>query len=283
MKKEIIRKTDFTSSERPRTRMAQFWDIIKHQKLNMVKIAMLQTVFNAPTMVWAVFYYILLAAGPSSVFQITVWFGLILIPCIIISNLGLVGSFSCLKKIAYADGEFASSSFFLGLKEEWKKGLVLGFIQGLVSGFCLIGLVFVLSVPGATALVKGFALAMLIILFLTITMMNYYSLAQASCYANSLGRVIKNSFLMTLMRYPKHCLLFLLHPGVIAGAVIGSFCIPYYGEYIGIGCLVIFSFINSFGILAWMLFILTSFDKFINKNNYPDYVNKGLYQERQED
>lgn len=282
MRKEVIRQTDFTSRELPKTRMQQFFDVIKHQKLNMVKVAMLQTVFNAPLMVWAVLYYLLLAAGPSSPFQITVFAAIALAVCITISDVGLVGSFSCMKKIAYADGGFASSSFFMGLKEEWKKGIVFGFLHGLVIGVSLVGLVFFISVPGAEVIVRGFGLAMLLILSVTGTMMNYYSLAQSSCYSNTMGKIIKNSLLMSLMRFPKHFLLFLLHPGVIVGAVIGSFCIPYAGEYVGIGVLVLFSFLNSFGILAWMLFTLTSFDKFINKENYPDYVNKGLYKERQE-
>lgn len=282
MRKEVIRQTDFTSRELPKTRAKQFWDVVKHQKLNMVKVAMLQTVFNAPLMVWAVLYYLFLAAGPSSIFQISVYAGLIMIPCVIIANIGLVGSFACMKKIAYADGGFASSSFFMGMKDEWKKGLVLGFLEGIAGALLVIGSVFMLTVTGTNAFVRGLGLAAVIILFLTMTMMNYYSLAQSACYSNGVGRVIKNSFLMSLMRYPKHLLLLLLHPGLITGLVIGSFCIPVAGEYVGIGFLVIFSFINSFGILAWMLFILTSFDKFINKENYPEYVGKGLYKERQE-
>lgn len=277
MRKEVIRQNDFSISERPSTRKAQFFDVLKHQKMNMVKISLLQTVFNAPLMVWAYLYYLFLAAGPSSVFKITVYAGLILIPCVVMANIGLCGSFACLKKIAYADGMFASSSFFLGMKEEWKKCVLFGLIQGLASALLLIGFVLVISVKDVNVYIKGLALAMVIILFLVSTMMNYYSLAQVSVYSNKTGVIIKNSFLLSLMRFPKHLLLFLLHPCLVVGLVCGAFCIPIAGQYVGIAVLLLFSFFNSFSLFAWMLFILTSFDKFINKDHYPDYVNKGLY------
>ena len=38
-------------------------------------------------------------------------------------------------------------------------------------------------------------------------------------------------------------------------------------------------FFASFGHLIWMLNALSGFDKFINKDNYPDYYRKGLRKE----
>lgn len=280
MRKEVIRPNDFTKTDRPHTRVQQFFDIVKHQKMNMVKISLLQTVFNAPIMVWAYLYYMFLAAGPSSVFKVSVYAGLILIPCIIIANIGLVGTFASLKRIAYSDGMFASSSFFLGMKQEWKKSIVFGLIQGLSAFLLLIGFIFVLVTKDVNVYLRGFALAMVIVLFLVTTMMNYYSLSQANVYSNRTGTIIKNSFLLSLMRFPKHLLLFVLHPGLIIGLVVGSFCIPSVGQYVGIGVLLLFSLFNAFLLFAWKLFTLTSFDKFINKEHYPDYVNKGLYIEK---
>jgi len=280
MRKEVIRKTDFTTHELPHTRKQQFWDVLKHQKLNMIKISLLQTVFNAPTMVWAYLFYLILAAGPSSVFKVSVYISLALIPCLIIANIGLVGSFACLKKIAYADGMFASSTFFIGLKEDWKKGIVFGLLQGISTALFIVGLVFVLIAKDVNVYLRGFALTMVIILFLVTTMMTYLSLAQTAVYGNKIRATIKNSFLLSLMRFPKHLLLILLHPGLIIGLVYGAFCIPTAGEFVGIGVLLLFSFFNSFSLFIWMLFILTSFDKFINKEYYPDYVNKGLFIEK---
>lgn len=284
MRKEKIRPTDFNVSELPRTRFEQFKDIFKHQFLNMVKISTLQAVFNMPFIVWCVLFFLyLVSVEQDSVFTIIVYGGALLIPCIVIANIGLTGSFYCMKKLAYGGGLFAASSFFVGMKEEWKKGLFTGFLQGITCSAVLIGCSFLGAYVNSNGWFVGLGITLLIILLLVMTMVNYYSLAQSACYSNKLSIIIKNSFLMGLMRFPKHLLLLLLHPGLMVIFVAGSYFIPYAGQYISYASLLLFVFLNSFGILAWMLFILTSFDKFINKENYPEYVGKGLFVENKED
>lgn len=284
MRKEKIRSTDFTVSELPKTRWEQFKDLFKHQFLNMVKISTLQAVFNMPLIVWSILYFLYLGSvEKESVFTIIVYGGVLLAPSILISNIGLTGSFYCMKKLAYGDGLFAASSFFVGMKEEWKKGVFTGFLLGIICGGALIGCSFLYGYVNANGWVIGLGITLLLLLVFIAVMVNYYSLAQSAVYSNPVGVVVKNAFLMSLMRFPKHLLLLLVHPGIFVLGVVGSYLIPYAGQFISYAFLLLFVFLSSFGILAWMLFILTSFDKFINKENYPEYVNKGLFLENKED
>ena len=284
MRKEVIRETDFSVTELPRTRWAQFKDLLKHQFLNLVKISCLQTVFNMPLLVWAILFVILLTTvNPEGTYVVILVGSGILIPCVAISNIGLSGMFYCLKRMAYSDGLFAASSYFVGMKEEWKKGLVLGLLQGLAAGVALAGTTFLYFYTAVNPWVIGLGITLLVILYFVMTMVNYYSLAQTAVYSNKTGVIIKNSFLMSLMRFPKHLLLFLLHPGLAITGYVGMCFIPSVGVILSYVWLALFVILNSIGLLAWMLFILTSFDKFINKENYPDYVGKGLYKESKED
>lgn len=284
MRKEVIRQTDYSVSELPKTRFAQFKDLLKHQFLNLVKISCLQTVFNMPLLVWAILFVIFLTTvNPEGVYIVILVGSGILIPCVAISNVGLSGMFYCLKKLAYADGLFAASSYFVGIKEEGKKGFVFGLLQGISAGVALAGTTFLYIFAGVNPWVIGLGITVLVILYFVMTMINYYSLAQTSVYSNKTGVIIKNSFLMSLMRFPKHILLFILHPGLAIAGYIGMCFIPNVGIIISYVWLGLFAILNSIGLLAWMLFILTSFDKFINQENYPDYVGKGLGKNTKED
>lgn len=284
MRKEVIRETDFSIKELSKTRGAQFKDLLKTQFLNLVKISCLQTVFNMPLLVWAILFVIFLTTvNPEGVYVVILVGSGILIPCVAISNIGLIGMFYCLKRLAYSDGLFAASSYFVGIKEEGKKGFAVGLLQGLVSGVVLAGATFLYFYAAVNPWIIGLGITLLIILFFVMTMVNYYSLAQAAVYSNNTGVVIKNSFLMSLMRFPKHLLLFILHPGLVIIGYVGFCFVPYAGIIISYVWLALFALFNSIGLLAWMLFILTSFDKFINQENYPEYVGKGLYKESKED
>ena len=147
MKKERIRPTDYTQRERPKTRLAQFFDIFKNRFVELLKLSLLQTVFNLPLLA-VIFLFWLFIRQDGITAQRAMGIFLIaagaLVLCLMSSFVGLTGSFYALKKLAYAEGEYASSSFFVGMREEWKRGFVVGLILGL-------------SIPGGVILIGGIA------------------------------------------------------------------------------------------------------------------------------
>ena len=74
---------------------------------------------------------------------------------------------------------------------------------------------------------------------------------------------------MTLIRFPFNLAFFILYPGIF----IALFCIMEITMFVGVGLIIFFS---AIGHLMWMLNDLSAFDKFINKEQYPDYYRKGL-------
>ena len=81
--------------------------------------------------------------------------------------------------------------------------------------------------------------------------------------------VYKNSFLLTLVRFPIDLLLVILYPGII----IALFCIMEVTMFVGIGLLIFFSVIGQ---LMWAMLTIHVFDLFINKEQYPEIYRKGL-------
>ena len=60
MRKEKIRETDYQQSERPKNRLAQYFDVFRHNFVELLKLSLLQTVFNMPLIATVVSFWILL-------------------------------------------------------------------------------------------------------------------------------------------------------------------------------------------------------------------------------
>ena len=279
MRKEKIRQTDYEQSERPATRFKQFFDIFRHRFLELIKLSLLQAVFVLPLLVTIFLFWILIknASTMQAAMMVFLIQGGSLMISLPIAFVGLTGSFYALKKLAYAEGEFASSSFFLGLREEWKKGLLIGFIAGLSGAIAVIGMYYFLVFPSdISTVVKGFGIAIVIIQLILVLIVCYYSLAQLVIYSNTLRHLFKNSIIMGLIRFPINLGLLILYPGGFIALV----CIMPLTMYIGLGLMILTS---VFGHLIWMMNAMTAFDKYINKEQFPDYYRKGLCQETKEE
>lgn len=274
-KKDIVRETDFENKERPSSRLKQFFDIFRHRFVDILKISLLQAVFNMPLIVSLVLFYILVRnsstfASLNTVFLIQ---GATMVVTIPVAYIGLSGSFYCFKKICYAEGEYASSSFFNGMREEWKKGLLIGLFPGVSYAAAIIGSFYCYYyLTEVNATIAGFGIAILVTQALVVSMVAYYSMSQIVVYSNKLRYVLKNSFIMTLIRFPINLLTFIIHPGIL----IALFAIMEITMYVG---LVLLVFLVGIGHLLWATNCLAAFDKFINKDNYPDYYRKGLSNE----
>ena len=272
MKKEIVRNTDYQKEERPETRFKQFFDIFFHRFVELLKLSLLQAVFNMPLIVSLVLFHQLVRSSTSmgslmTVFLIQGGSLLISMPSVFV---GLTGVFYCFKKIIHSDGEYASSSFFIGMREEWKNGLLIGLIAGFSFALTVIGcFYFYYYVPSFNTVIAGFGIAILVIQSLIVLMVCYYSIGQVVFYKNPLRFVLKNSFIMTLIRFPINLLLTIIHPGIL----VALFVIMDITMYVGIVLLI---FLVGIGHLIWNLNVISAFDKYINKENYKDIYLKGL-------
>ena len=270
---------DFKKENLPKNRFKQFFDILIHRFLDVFKISLLQAIFVMPLLATCVLFYIFIrgATDKNTVMTVFLIQGLSLMITIPIVYVGLTGTFYCFRKIIHAESEYTSSSFFVGMKQEWGHGLLIGMIEGISASATMIGLFFLFTyLPQLSASVSGIGIAMIIIQFILVTMFTYHCLAQLSVYKNPLRYVLKNSFLLMTMRFPFNLLFLLIHPGIFIALV----CIMEITMYVGV---VLFLLFSGIGYLIWMLNIISAFDKFINKEYHPEIYKKGLYIEEQKE
>lgn len=268
-------KRDFLAGDLPKTRKAQFWDILRHQMRTVISSSMLVTLFALPLFALYIVFNVFIGAayargdGTDVIFSLFFYGGLLAIPCLVILNIGFSGAFNVAKRLVFGEGLLLNVAFYYGLKENWEKAILMSIINALSFVLALLGSVYLLLYYVAAPILVGVGVGLLAVQYIIIGIMTPYYMSQICFYQNKVMAVIKNSFLFALMKLPLNFAIFALAPGLIIALMFAN----DITSYVGMGLFVFFNFI---GVLLWNLNNSRVFDRFINQDHYPDYVNKGL-------
>ena len=276
MKKEEKHITDQDVKQSlPSTRKEVFFDLLKYRKMSLFALSCYTFMFFIPLAI-DLFYFnylesmAIVAEKYEYLFSLIFYSMLIMLPCMIIGFIGLAGAFYTAKRMVWQEGISLASDFFKGIKENWKHALINGVIFGLVLFGLVVGGSYLLIYAPVTPVVRGIGLGALILFFLAFGMVIALNFTQCVYYENGYGVTLKNSFSFLGLLNWKVFLVFLFSTGVVVA--LGLFNLIT----LAIG-LILFAFTNSVVIILYTLISHAAFDKYINKEHYPEMVNKGLY------
>ncbi len=264
----------------PKNRKEVFFDFIKHRKMNLFVLSCLTFVFFIPLAIDLFYFNFLEAVAIENdkyeyLFSLIFYSMLIALPCMMVGYLGLVGAFYTSKKMVWQEGTLVPVDFFNGIKENWKHALIDGFIFGVLLFGLVIGSSYLYLFAPVHAVVKGIGIGAIVLVFLLFGMVSMVNMTQTVYYQNTYLRTLKNSFSFLGLLNWKLLVVFLLSTGVVI-----TLCV-FNTITLGIG-LFLFAILNSVVITLYTLIIHSGFDKYINKEHYPDYVGKGLYKQETE-
>ncbi len=264
----------------PTTRKEVFFDLLAHRKMTLFSLSCFVFMFFIPLAVDLFYFGFLEAAAMANdkfeyLFSLVFYSMLIMLPCMIIGFLGLAGGFYAVKKLVWQESTTFSIDFFFGIKENWKHAIVNGAIFGLTLFGLIVGGSYLLIYSPTSPVWCGIGVGALIVFFITLGIVNALTFTQDVYYSNGYGVTVKNAFCFLGLLNWKVLLTFLLTTGV----VVGLGCINYLTLAIG---LVLFAISNSVVIVLYTLMSHEMFDKYINKEYYPDMVGKGLYKVNKE-
>ena len=276
MKKEEKHITDQDVKQSlPSTRKEVFFDLLKYRKMSLFALSCYTFMFFIPLAV-DLFYFnylesmAIIAEKYEYLFSLIFYSMLIMLPCMAIGFIGFAGAFYTAKRMVWQEGISLASDFFRGIKENWKDALINGVIFGLVLFGLVVGGSYLLIYAPVTPVVRGIGLGALILFFLVFGMVIALHFTQCVYYENRYSVTLKNSFSFLGLLNWKVFLVFLFSTGVIV--TLGLFNLIT----LAIG-LILFAFTNSVVIILYTLISHAAFDKYINKEHYPEMVNKGLY------
>ncbi len=273
-------KAASTDAALPKTRKELFNLIIKEDFSLIVDISIIDLLFSIPlyTIIF-ISITILMNLGSSDISEIIPLIfvtSIVQLPCFMIRNLGRSTLFGVMKKRVHNEAGFLSEVFNLVFKQNIKCGLLTGFIQGLGFFIGIIGsLFFLLKTTDVFARGIGIGICIIICMFLVVTseyvmsLNNFYELKMKDSYKNASIFFIADLFI--------NILYFVLR-------IVLPIIITIYINYSYLICVLLFGIcLDGISILFMTLRSHTIFDMYINLDNYPEYVNKGLRIEKKED
>ena len=281
MRKEERHITDADVKQSlPTNRKEVFFDLLKYRKMSLFALSCYTFMFFIPLAV-DLFYFnylesmAIVADKFEYLFSLIFYSMLIMLPCMVIGFIGLAGAFYVTKKMVWQEGISLASDFFKGIKENWKHAVINGVIFGLVLFGLIVGGSYLYIYAQVAPVVKGIGLGALILLFLMFGMVIALNFTQGVYYENPYGVTLKNSFSFLGLLNWKVFLIYLLSTGVVV--TLGLFNLLT----LAIG-LILFAVLNSVVIVLYTLVSHSAFDKYINKEHYPDMVGRGLYKNDKE-
>ena len=282
MKKEERHITDEDVKQSlPRNRKEVFFDLLKNRKMNLFAFSSYTIIFFIPLAVdlflFNFFESAAIAADKSDqLFSLVFYSMLIMLPCMLIGFIGLAGAFYTAKKMVWQEGISLASDFFQGIKENWRQAILNGFIFGLFLFGMVVGSLYLVIYMQSQPILLGVGIGALILFFLMFGMVIALNFTQMVYYDNGFLPTTKNSFCLLGVLNWKVFVLFLLS----TGGVIALCCFNLITLAIG---MLLFAILNSVVIVLYTLISHRGFDQFINKEHYPEMVNKGLYKKTCDD
>jgi len=179
-----------------------------------------------------------------------------------VSFIGICSGVNILKKLIYQTPTSLKSDYFSYIKMNLLKSFIIGFIYGI-----MVELMMISSFFDGTFINE--AIGILIIILISIYFMYYINLD--TYYTDTFIHRIYNAFILLVLRLPinllisvfSFCFIFVFY---VFNGLTALFFVALYLALFGLGLI----------LLAYSVNAVASFDKFINKDNYPEIYKKGL-------
>ena len=268
---------DFQKSDLPKNRREVFFDCVKLRFLTFLGLGAVIAIFMLPLIVITFlkdsFYanlYIQASGGAMTEEQASAaaqsgnfLFNAAAVVCYALLAVGLAGVIRIIRQIIWAEGVFFRQDFFDGVRLNGGQYVVLA----IFAGFVVLLLNFAAPVDRTTAVLLAAARFSAVLVFAPITL---FCAAQTAVYKNGPIKTVKNSAVLYLKSLPTTL------PFVVV------FCLPYLITLIPV-LIVKYVVLMVFCLLvaplmltAWLLYACYIFDKFINKENFPELMDKGI-------
>ncbi len=300
-------KGDYTKDDLPTTRGQLFREMLRVRISGLMRLNLLYMLAWLPAMIIIAYFIILIFTAlnnaadtqslmdESGLMQIDftqaleqirslAFVGLLwLIPAITLTGVFTPGICYVTRNWARDEHAFIFSDFKDAVKENWKQGLITGFITGLVPVVVYVCWNFYgeLAKTNSVFFVVPQMLTMMIGVLWMMSLIFTYPLMVS--YKLGYMQLIRNSFLLTIGRLPQTILFKLI---TILPAILGVVA-AYFGVVYILVVVILFLYYMLMG-FAFSRFITASytnavFDKFINSQIDGATVDRGLHKEEDDD
>ena len=263
--------TSYTVSMLPKNRKEVFWDVLRLHWGKFFWMGLLILFCSLPIHLCAILCDIYIAnadpsQSPETIMQLQNLQALVSIPLTTALAFPLAGLLRILRQYAWGENVFFSFDFLKGLRQNWSQ-TVLTLLVG-SSTFSMATISF-RTTSGAETNAAFFALIPLVMFLLLIFPLCALMVAAIPVYSNNWIGNLK----VALTIYAKA-------PIKTLAVLLGTFLIFFLAFtpnfYFHIFGRITASLFLPVSLLGWILFCHSRFDRYINVNEHPELVNKGI-------
>lgn len=270
-------RPDFTPDMMPKNRFELFFEMLKLNLFNLLKVNLMYFVFWIPFWIWTwmnlnvLLTYDSVEAFAADGYMMVYALGAAL-------GVMITGPAKCaLKYITrnYARDEhvWLWSDFIGAIKANWKQGLALSVLNGLFLFLFVYGLSFYNNMAAATgSYVYLFLQVLLVVLGVMFLLMNLYAWPMMVTYDLKFTQILRNSLVLAIGRLPQSVLFGLI---TIIPLIIAGFWMPFLFWYFIIGY-ALASFVNC-------SYTNAAFDRFFNTRIEGAEVGRGMQKKAEDD
>ncbi len=257
----------------PKTRWQMFWDVVKNDFSLIVNLSLLCSLFAVPLIaVYVLMYKMTISAlggdnAVAKIFSSVFYLSIVSIPCYSVWFLGLNGAFAVMKKRVWNQGCVVRSTFWQSIRSG--KSALMGAIVGFAIAVSTVGAMYLL-VYGAGAIQQGLGISVCVVVVFLFATTAMYFLAGNNLYDLPFSALFRNSFAFCWMALLRNLALNLIC------VVLPFVLLLIHPIFAFIMLFLVVLIWQGISVCAWTLLAHGLFDKYINSQYYPQFVNKGL-------
>ncbi len=279
-KRSKYRKDDFTIDDLPSNRGKQFFDIFKNDWKTLLFLGVILFLFSLPFLTITFFHWFISGNLPTqlqsqgiddatiySSLQLTeVFYEVAIVLTNLIIAIPLAGTANVLKRLVHGEGVLFKDDFFLGIKQNVGHFILFMFIYSLLRFTAQFTYIYIKNIPIVSDIVRGVTIGIIFVFFVPILL---FMFAQDAIYKMNVWTNFKNSYQLAV----RSILVMLIFSLLILGTYFIRNIRLIYVELIVWGFIIL---VSPIYLLSLSLFTMTKFDRYINKDNYPEIYRKGL-------
>lgn len=270
-------RPDFTPDMMPKNRFELFFEMLKLNLFNLLKVNLMYFVFWIPFWIWTwmnlnvLLTYDSVEAFATDGYMMVYALGAAL--CVMITGPAKCALKYITRNYARDEHVWLWSDFLGAIKANWKQGLALSVLNGLFLFLFVYGLSFYNNMAAATgSYVYLFLQVLLVVLGVMFLLMNLYAWPMMVTYELKFTQILRNSLVLAIGRLPQSVLFGLI---TIIPIVIAGFWMPFLFWYFIIGY-ALASFVNC-------SYTNAAFDRFFNTRIEGAEVGRGMQKKAEDD
>lgn len=201
---------------------------------------------------------------------------LTIIPCSLIISLGLAGAFNVMKRFIENKGVMLGSDFGIGIRDNWKRYLLISLFYSVLITVLFVGTNMFNKTDQTMYYLAFLILSGLLTIILGIAWL--YSLHIHISYESSCWECIYKGLIFSIRQIGWNLLMLLSGVAIfIVGYLLNVYLLNNNPIIIWVVILLFVVFGCGHSILVISLFIKDTFDKDINKKQFPEHYHAGLF------